>query len=376
MPPPSSTRAGHLYIHIPFCHHACHYCNFHFSTTFSRYRRQMLDAMRRELAFRRPALTKLKTLFFGGGTPSLLQPRELKALLTAAPGLCRDAEVTLEANPEDITEQNLQAWQALGINRLSIGIQSFHDRDLRIMNRTHTAAEAEQALSLAGKSGIRNLSADLIFALPDMKLSDWQKNASHILDYPITHLSVYALTVEDRTVFGRRTGYRFPDDEETAKQYRWAMDFLKKAGFTHYEISNFSRGGFESRHNTAYWKDRPYMGIGPGAHSYDGTRRRWNLSNNARYIDGVNNETRYYDEEILDEKDHYNEWILCGLRCREGCNLERLNKFPHSIVKHFHDSKSKALESGLLIEEDGAVRLSTHGQLLADYVARQLILAQ
>lgn len=321
----------------------------------------------------------VQTVYFGGGTPSLLDETELGLLMqkiretyTVAP----DAEVTLEANPDDITDGNLAAWKKNGINRLSIGIQSFYDRDLHYMERIHTASEAESAIRRAQAAGITNLTIDLIYGTPGLTAEEWKHNLQKAVELGIPHISAYALTVEEGTPLFhriRKKQKKAPDEDLQADQFLFMSEFLESRGFGHYEVSNLARPGMESRHNSSYWQGVPYMGIGPSAHSYDGRNRRMNVSNNARYVSAFEREAvPYFEEEILTDTDRYNEYLLTRLRTRGGLDREDFEKrYSTGEWVAVLDELSELPEAFLSVTETG-VGLSREGMLHADGIAAEL----
>jgi len=372
----------HLYLHIPFCRQACHYCDFHFSTLMPD-KGKMVRAMVRELKIQKDYLTPddLHTVYFGGGTPSLLSEKELATIMEAIRKQYHfkpDAEITLEANPDDLSEATIAMLANQGINRLSIGIQSFHDPHLRFMNRIHTAQEAEASVRLAQDAGITNLSVDLIYAIPaendDILLSDIEKT----LALGVEHISAYCLTVEPRTAFGNwtKTGKMAPiEDEFAARQFEILMSKLQKAGFEQYEISNFAKNQKYSRHNSAYWQRRPYLGIGPSAHSYNGTSRQYNVSNNAKYLEGTKNKALPMTREMLTPEDQVNEYLLTGLRTKWGCRLDFLQELSGGIfLIKTGEEIFRLKEVGWLHLRDGLLLLTEKGKLFADQVAARLFL--
>ena len=372
----------HLYLHIPFCRQACHYCDFHFSTSL-RDKGKMVRAMVRELKIQQNYLPSddLYTVYFGGGTPSLLGEKELASLLEAIKKqyhLKPDAEITLEANPDDLSESTLKTLAEQGVNRLSIGIQSFHDPYLRFMNRLHTAQEAEDSVRRVQDAGITNLSVDLIYAIPaesnDILLSDIEKT----LALGVEHISAYCLTIEPKTAFGNwtKTG-KMPtiEDEFAARQFEVLVSRLREGGFEQYEISNFARNQKYSRHNSAYWQRRPYLGIGPSAHSYNGTSRQYNVANNAKYLEGIKNKILPMTQEILTPEDQVNEYLLTGLRTKWGCRLELLQELSEGLfLMQTGEELFRLNEVGWLHSQEGLLLLTEKGKLFADQVAGRLFL--
>ncbi len=372
-----------LYLHIPFCKQACHYCNFHFSTSL-KYRTEMVEALQTELRLRRDYLPAphLESVYFGGGTPSLLDASELNALFTTIREcflLREGAEITLEANPDDLTPDKLAMLADSPVNRLSIGIQSFSDADLQYMNRAHNAREAARCLDLALEAGFTNLTVDLIYGLPTLSDRQWADNMQQVIGRGIPHLSCYALTVEERTVLHHfvRTGKApGPEEEAGARQFEQLMDTTAAAGYEHYEISNFALPGMQAVHNSNYWRGVPYLGVGPSAHSYDGSSRQWNVAHNMRYIKGLQRPGSQFPKELFEKEDlsprqQYNEYVMTGLRTSWGCRLEAIDPAyrPHfltQIAPHL-DHRS--------VETDGQTyRLTRTGKLLADAIAVDLFL--
>jgi len=346
---------------------------------------KMIRAMVRELKIQKDYLASddLHTVYFGGGTPSLLSEKELATIMDAIKKqyhLKPDAEITLEANPDDLSEATLAMLADQGINRLSIGIQSFHDPHLRFMNRIHTAQEAEASVKLAQDAGITNLSVDLIYAIPaandDILLSDIEKT----LALGVEHISAYCLTVEPRTAFGNwtKTGKMAPiEDEFAARQFEILMSKLQKAGFEQYEISNFTKNQKYSRHNSAYWQRQPYLGIGPSAHSYNGMSRQYNVSNNAKYLEGTKNKELPMTREVLTPEDQVNEYLLTGLRTKWGCRLDFLQELSGGIfLLKTGEEIFRLNEVGWLHSREGLLLLTEKGKLFADQVASRLFLEQ
>lgn len=368
------------YVHIPFCRQACHYCDFHFSTALKS-KSDLLRALSTELE-QRSAETPIKifdTLYFGGGTPSLLERTELGGFFDTFSkhfSLAENAEITLEANPDDLTEERLSDLRVLGINRLSIGIQSFSDEDLRYMNRAHTAAEALAGVKRAQDMGFENITIDLIYGAPTTSHETWEKNLVTTLSLGVPHVSAYCLTVEPRTALAHfiQSGKSAPvDDRHGAEQFRMLTQALAQGGFEQYEISNFAKPGRHSRHNSSYWSGAPYLGIGPSAHSFDGTHRRWNVANNAQYIRALQDGETYFESETLSAEQHYNEYVMTRLRTKWGCELETLrSKFGEAFVAHFTKEAAPWIASGDLILHDGTYVLSEAGKLLADRIASDL----
>lgn len=367
-----------LYFHIPFCHRACTYCDFHFSTSL-RTKEPVLSAMRKELAARVQELegASLGSIYFGGGTPSILPKEELGTLLGDVRNLVTvepDAEIILEANPEDVSEASLEAWQDLGINRVSLGIQSFRDDRLRWMNRSHDAERSHRSIGLVSKAGLRTWTIDLIYGLPGMDLAEWDEQLAIALDHGMPHLSAYCLTVERRTALHHQiaTGkVQLPTDAQQAAQFDHGVAKLADAGLVQYEISNFALDGHIAKHNTSYWQGVPYLGIGPAAHSFNGHKRRWNVANNARYAAAVEQGAPYWEEETLTPVQRLNERLFTGLRTMWGVHLSELGDEFRKVNAQTID-RYLALDE-LQIRED-RLMLTTKGRNFADRIASDLFM--
>ncbi|NII23951.1 radical SAM family heme chaperone HemW [Pseudoflavitalea sp. X16] len=368
-----------IYIHIPFCKRACHYCNFHFSTSLG-LKNDFLAALLKEIELQRNYLGNetVETIYFGGGTPSLLGMDELQSILQALTRyftISRDAEITLEANPDDISAGTLTHWKQAGINRLSIGVQSFFEEDLEWMNRAHTAAQAIDNLQLA-ISYFDNITIDLIYGTPTLSDERWRRNVLQALELGIPHLSCYALTVEPKTALDtmirkHQISNVQPDDQ--ARQFLLLMDWAEAAGYEHYEISNFALPGHRSRHNSAYWQGSKYLGLGPSAHSFNGQGRQWNIANNALYIQSLKQGAVPFEVELLTPDQRLNEYIMTSLRTMEGLNLQHVQqlsgeKMSRTLQKNSH----RFIEQQLLREEDGRLVLTKQGKLFADGIAGDL----
>jgi len=368
-----------IYIHVPFCKKKCSYCDFHFSTTFATYRERMLDTMRSELLSRKAELAGhvIESIYFGGGTPSLLLSNELESFLTQIHtdfNVLDTAEITLEANPDDITEANCTAWKSIGINRLSIGLQSFREHDLTWMNRSHSALEAEQCVSIAQAARFSNISVDLIYGLPDLSLEEWDAHIARVLGMGIQHISAYCLTVEKKTALYKlvSSGQLTPGgDEAQSAQFLCLTDRLTSHGFHHYEISNFGLPGLEAIHNSNYWKGVNYLGIGPSAHSYNGIERRWNIANNAKYMADFGQNETWFEREVLSPKERWNELLMTGLRTSWGVNLQDLFQIA-APTKDFEAKLKGFEEKKWLLKTDTHVILTREGRLMADYIASEL----
>jgi oxygen-independent coproporphyrinogen-3 oxidase len=366
-----------IYIHIPFCKQACHYCNFHFATSLL-YKNELVEALLKELEIQKNYLGNepVDTIYIGGGTPSLCSGEELQKMVQTIHQLfdvSDDAEITIETNPDDITEAALISWKTLGINRLSIGIQSFFNEDLRWMNRAHHAAQAAAALQLA-TSYFKNISIDLIYGFPLLSNEKWEENVKQVIASGIPHVSSYALTVEPKTPLDKMIrAHRVEnvDPDKQSEQFLLLMQWMEEAGYEHYEISNFSKPGWKSRHNSSYWpsegsaQGKKYLGIGPSAHSFDIVSRQWNVSNNQLYISSIKKNELPFEKEILTETQKLNEYIMTSLRTMEGTDLRITGN-------ELLEKSRKYLESGHMILVDQSLVLTREGKLLADGIAVDL----
>ncbi len=364
-----------IYIHIPFCKQACHYCNFHFATSLF-YKNDLVAALLKEIALQKDYLggEPVETIYFGGGTPSLLNVEDLLSIINKIKTVFvvkAGAEITLEANPDDITEEKLIGWKEAGINRLSIGIQSFFDEDLKWMNRAHTAQEAIDNLQLAIKQ-FNNITIDLIYGTPQLTNEKWKQNVETAISLTIPHLSCYALTVEPKTPLDKMIRQHQTENinpEKQSEQFLLLMQWMEEAGYEHYEISNFARPGWRSRHNSSYWQGKNYLGIGPSAHSFNGAERKWNISNNTLYTESINKGIISSEKEILTVVQQLNEYIMTSLRTTEGLKLERLDKIT---CDKLIAASQKFIDSGLMKSESNALILTKEGKLLADGIAADL----
>lgn len=364
-----------IYLHIPFCKQACHYCNFFFSTSL-RNRAELVSALLKEIELQKDYLQgqPLSTLYFGGGTPSLLPADQLSQLLSTIrqfhPYAATEIEITLEANPDDITEESCHAWQQMGINRLSIGVQSFIEEELRWMNRAHSAEQSLQALQTA-RQYFDNLSIDLIYGLPQQTHAQWQANIEQAVSLEIAHLSCYALTVEPKTPLEKkiRTGhYSAVEPAIQSEHFLLLMDRLELAGYRHYEISNFALPQKESRHNSAYWQGAHYLGIGPSAHSYNGHSRQWNVSNNAPYIKALEQDQLLFEKEELTPVQQLNEYIMTALRTDTGIELQKIGDDRSRLLR----LAARYMDTGHLLKSEDRIWLTKEGKLLADGIAAAL----
>mgnify|MGYP000309545599 CR=1 FL=1 len=369
-----------IYIHIPFCKQACHYCDFHFSTSTKK-KGELVNALCKELELRKEELSgTIETIYFGGGTPSLLTSEELQQIFESIKKnymVSKNAEITLEANPDDLTPDRIQRLSSSPINRLSIGVQSFFEEDLKLMNRAHNQTEALECIRLAQKH-FDNISIDLIYGIPNMSNARWQENLEIALKLDVPHLSCYALTVEPKTALKSfiDKGKIPPVEEEVAKQhYELLLLETEKAGYDNYEFSNFGKPGYYSRNNTAYWQGKPYLGIGPSAHGYDGKSRSWNVANNTKYIKSIEAGILPLEREILTKKDRYNEYMMTGLRTKWGISLKKVKTdFGEKFRGYLMQQAGEHLKNKLLIREDEVLKISKEGKFLSDGIASDLFM--
>ncbi len=372
-----------IYIHIPFCKQACYYCDFHFSTSVKK-KGELVDMLCKELELRKVEMPgkEVQTIYFGGGTPSLLNAGELKQIFDTIYSnfqVSDDAEITLEANPDDLTREKLELLKASKINRLSIGVQSFFEEDLKLMNRAHNASEALESIQMA-KEYFDNISIDLIYGIPDMSEQRWKRNIEIALELGLPHFSCYALTVEPNTALKKfiDKGIIKPVDDDLAKaHFEILILTLKEAGFVHYEFSNFGEPGYFSQNNTAYWTGKPYLGIGPSAHSYDGETRKWNINNNTLYIKSLQKGSIPAEEEKLSVKDKYNEYVMTRLRTMWGVSLDEVElKFGEKYRNYLLEQAKPHLEDGLLNNEKSRLHVSEKGKFLSDGIAADLFFVE
>ncbi|SDK30235.1 radical SAM family heme chaperone HemW [Flavobacterium noncentrifugens] len=369
-----------IYIHIPFCKQACHYCDFHFSTSM-RNKEAMILALANELKLRKTESNEIiETIYFGGGTPSVLTNSELQFLIDAVYEhykVSGNPEITLEANPDDLSEARIFELANSPINRLSIGIQSFFEDDLVMMNRAHSSVEAKKSLALATKY-FDNISIDLIYGIPGMSNEKWKYNIETALSFGIPHISSYALTVEPKTALKKliKTGkIAEPKDEVAQEHFQILVDTLQQNGFIHYELSNFSKEKYFSKNNSAYWLGKKYIGIGPSAHSYDGISRSWNVANNLIYLKNIEKNILPSEAEILSITDRYNEYIMTGLRTIWGVSLRRIeSEFGAKYLGYLLEQAQKFLSDELLSIENNILTTTKKGKFLADGIASDLFL--
>ncbi len=371
-----------LYFHIPFCKQACHYCDFHFSTNQS-LKAELVNQLSAELTLQKEYLKSepVETIYLGGGTPSLLDAYELDILFTSIQKnyqVTADVEVTLEANPDDLNPKKLSEMKSAGVNRLSIGIQSFDETVLKFLNRAHTATEALSCVENARKAGIKNISIDLIYSIPGQDEETLQKNLATALSLHPNHISAYSLTVEEKTVFGRwasKGKLHAMEDDQSAQQFELVMESLTQEGFHHYEISNYCLPGFQSKHNTSYWKGKKYLGLGPSAHSYNGATRQFNISNNHLYVKSIQKGIVPFEREELTNENKINEYLFTSLRTEWGCDLNYLKEqFGYDLASQ-NKSYLNQLTTRNLIELGDTITLTRAGKLLADRIASDLFVS-
>jgi oxygen-independent coproporphyrinogen-3 oxidase len=365
-----------IYVHIPFCKKRCSYCDFHFSTTFSKYRPDLIAAICLELALRKDELNSesIETIYFGGGTPSLLSIDELTQILACIHEnflLSPAPEITFEVNPEDAHEANLLAWKELGINRLSIGLQSFQESDLSWMNRSHTLEQGTDAVRLAQSLGFTNLSIDLIYGLPGLSNQQWMEHLNRAMSLNVQHISSYCLTIEPKTAlndFVAKGKLIRPTEDQQSEQFELLVSTLGLAGFEQYEISNFAKDEMYAKHNSAYWNFSPYLGVGPSAHSFNGEERRWNVANNTKYYQQVGKNENWFEKEVLSLAAQWNECFLTGLRTKWGVTKEKVQKLG-GFQTDEHKQLATYLANGMMLEAPSCFLLTEKGKLQADGIS-------
>ena len=370
-----------IYIHIPFCKQACFYCDFHFSTSFKK-KEDMILSLIKEIELRKNEVqnTVLETIYFGGGTPSVLSVDEIQLLIDTIyknHTVVENPEITLEANPDDLSQEKIIELSKSPINRLSIGVQSFFEKDLKLMNRAHNSKEAKECLALA-KQYFDNISVDLIYGIPDCSNQEWEENIQTALSFGIPHISSYALTVEPKTAlasFIKKGIIKNVDDEKAQEQFHILISILEKENFVHYETSNFGKKGFLSKNNTAYWLGKPYLGIGPSAHSFNGKQRSWNVRSNAKYIKSIQDNVLPIERETLTKTDGYNEYIMTGLRTVWGVSFAKIStNFGEKYLNYLKKQSEKYIQQELLYLENGILKTTPKGKFLSDGIASDLFI--
>jgi oxygen-independent coproporphyrinogen-3 oxidase len=368
-----------IYIHIPFCKQACFYCDFHFSTSLKK-KDELISCLIKEIELRKDELQNeiVETIYFGGGTPSMLSSKEISTLIDAVyknHTVIEAPEITLEANPDDLSEEKIIELSNSPINRLSIGVQSFFEKDLKLMNRAHNSKEAINSLSVAIRY-FDNISVDLIYGIPGSTNDEWKENIQTVLNFGIPHISSYALTVEPKTALEtliKKGKIENVDDELAQEQFYILTSALEKENFVHYELSNFGKENFFSKNNTAYWLGKKYLGIGPSAHSFDGEKRSWNVRNNTKYIKEIQQNSLPLERETLSKTDCYNEYIMTGLRTIWGVSLEKIkNDFGDNYITYLKNQSEKYIQQKLLYFDDEILRSTEKGKFLVDGIAADL----
>jgi oxygen-independent coproporphyrinogen III oxidase len=373
-----------IYIHIPFCKQACHYCDFHFSTNQSN-TTELVAAICKEINLQSAYLGNeiVETIYFGGGTPSLLTGQQLQDILESLHknfSISASAEITLEANPDDLSLDKLQRLKSIGVNRLSIGVQSFDSNILAYLNRAHTSADATACYYLARQAGFANISMDLIYAIPGLTDRMWVDSIKQMVELAPEHISSYSLTIEKKTVFGKRLdqgAIQVVHDDVSARQLEILIEHLEESNYLHYEVSNFSKSGFESRHNSSYWKQKNYLGLGPSAHSYNGTGRQSNISNNHLYLKAIKEGLIPAEKEILSRADHINEFLLTTLRTSWGCDMNYLKqKYHYDLMIEQREYLQTLFTNDLALSVKNSLQLTKKGRLLADKIASDLFFTE
>jgi len=366
-----------IYIHIPFCKQACSYCDFHFSTSLKS-KEAFITALVHEIELQKNYLgeTVIETIYFGGGTPSLLSDEELDRIfktLYVNFSIAKNAEITLEANPDDLSKTKLKELKLSPVNRLSIGIQSFFDEDLKLMNRAHSSMQAENSIKESLNSGFENITIDLIYGTPGLSNENWKKNLAKVFSFGIPHLSSYSLTVEQKTPLEshiKKGKVKPVDEEQSAEQFLILMEETIKNGYEQYEISNFCKPGFHSRHNSNYWNGIKYLGLGPSAHSFDGNSRQWNVSNNFRYIKSITENKISSEKETLTIDQKFNEYMMTGLRTSTGISVEKVKtEFGENYLSSLLTEAKNYLDSGKIILKENHFILTNAGKLIADRIS-------
>ena len=369
-----------IYIHIPYCKQKCTYCNFHFSTNIKNVE-EMISAMLVEIENKKNYFKKneIQTIYFGGGTPSFIESKKLDELLEKIKSLYKiidNAEITIELNPDDITESKLKELKSIGFNRLSIGIQSFFDEDLKFMNRSHSGQEAIDSIKLSQKIGFKNITIDLIYGLPNLSNTNWKKNLIKINSLGIEHFSAYALTVEPKTKLDyliKSKKINAISDDKIVEQFKILQEKTNNMGFVQYEISNFCKNENYSKHNSSYWKRKNYIGIGPSAHSFNGNQRQWNIKSNSKYIEKIKKKEKYFEIENISKIEKYNEYILTSLRTIWGVNHDYIkSNFDEKINLNFKNSVKKWLDTKNVINKNGHYNLTNKGMIIADSISSDL----
>lgn len=371
-----------IYIHIPFCKKVCYYCDFHFTVSL-KWKDRLIDSLIREIEIRKDYLdvNTIDTIYFGGGTPSILTQNEIDRILNQINRyftISQHAEITLEANPDDLTPSYLKKLERLGFNRLSIGVQSFIDADLKWMNRRHNANQAENCIRMSQDAGFTNLNLDLIYGLPGLSMDGWKQNLEKFISLDIPHLSAYHLTIEPKTVFGhfKKKGLlREINEQDSIGHYNILLEKMKQEGYEHYEISNFCKNNKYSQHNTLYWKQGKYIGFGPSAHSFNGHSRQWNISVNNAYCDAIDSGKNYFETEQLSTAERFNDYLLTGLRTTWGIDKSIIaGYFGELMLIYFEKELKKFYGSGFIIENGTNVSLTDAGMFVSNKIISDLFI--
>ncbi len=368
-----------IYVHVPFCKVKCHYCDFHFSVQLKN-RVSLVDAICKELVIRQDYIgdDNVATIYFGGGTPSVLELHLIQELLEAIQNNYKvdaNCEITLECNPDDLDEEKLKGLYALGVNRLSIGIQSFDNDVLTFMNRAHNSSQAVESVVLAKKCGFENITIDLIYGVPGTDMDLWKKQLQQMIDLQVPHLSAYCLTIEENTVFGnwQKKGKLKPyEDQASLLQFQYLMDIMSENGFEQYEISNFAKPSFISKHNSAYWLGERYLGVGPSAHSFNGAERSWNVASNPKYSQLINKNEQFNEQETLSTQDQFNEYILTRLRTKWGISLTDLQGISSKMTTEALPILNEFLANGDVQKNGNVYTLTNGGKYIADAISAEL----
>jgi len=373
-----------IYIHIPFCKKACFYCDFHFTVSF-KIKEKIITAICQELTTRKDFFDPKETInsiYFGGGTPSVLSIKEIDEILGAVYShynVEKNAEITFECNPDDLTQDYLRELKFVGINRLSIGVQSFNDEHLKWMNRSHDASQSKKSIEYAAEAGFNNITLDLIYGLPQLSNKEWSANLNEALSLPINHLSAYSLTMEENTPYIKLVNqgkYKKPSDGISSNHYQILVQQTTDLGWEHYEVSSFCKPGNYSKHNSSYWSGNKYIGVGPSAHSYDGNSRHWNVSNNKSYLECISTKKRYFESEELTVSNQVNEYLLTGLRTKWGVDVELLsNKYDYNIMSLFEKDIKYWISLNWMEMKDSNMKLTNKGMLFADHISSILFLS-
>ena len=372
-----------IYIHIPFCYKACYYCDFHFSTSLT-LKTKLIGAICKELKLKNKYLGSqpVETIYFGGGTPSILEEKYIAKILKTIYkyfSISKSLECTFEVNPNDLTVDKTRSLIKLGVNRFSVGAQSFDDIQLKLLNRSHTSKQIGRSIKLIQDLGVNNINIDLMYGTPNLKNKLWENNLMKALSLNVTHVSCYCLTIEKGTVFHKMVNsgnLKLDSDDNIKLQFLTMRDVLRRNNFVHYEISNFCIPSFESKHNSSYWKGKNYLGVGPSAHSFNGKKRHWNIKNNYKYIDALNNDNNYFEEEILTKKNIANEYILTNIRTNKGLARNILSRLTNKIeYSKLMSQLDKLINDSLIINKKDRFYLTQNGMILCDKITTDLFLA-